>query len=146
MLLASRVLLASHVLLVSRVMPPGCGSASGSDGAARLGRAAGGAALLWDHRAVFNATKECHRSQGPSLGAGSGWALVLLQLLSLTVSGRGKGCVLCLQRHRSPSTQIFHFLGAWHCQSRAGFASVGSPIGAGAEPWEKAALHPQRQS
>lgn len=84
------MLLASRVLLASCVMPPGCGSASGSDEAARLGRAAGGAALLWDHRAVFNATKECYRSQGPSLGAGSGWALVLLQLLSPKVSSERK--------------------------------------------------------
>lgn len=76
---------ALEMLLVSHVMPASCGT--GSDEAARLGRAAGGALLRWDHCAVFNAMRRCQRSRGPSLGARSGRVLVLLQLFSPKVRG-----------------------------------------------------------
>lgn len=76
---------ALEMLLASHVMPPGCGT--GSDGAARLGRAAGSALLLWDLCAVFNAMRRCQRSRGPSQGAGRGRVLMLFQLFSPKVRG-----------------------------------------------------------
>lgn len=114
------------------------GDAAGSDGAARLGRAAGGASCFGD-------TVLCSVPWGDAAGAGvPAWQQgVATCRCCPKVSGERKCCVLCYECHCTASTQIFHFLGVWHCHN---FPSVGSLKGTGAEPWEKAALHPQRQS
>ena len=133
---------ALEMLPASSIMPPGCRSTDAtSDGAARLSRAGEDALLPWDHCSVFNAISECQWSKGPCLVAGSGWVLrapcgcwlcsrVCISYSASKQEVRGKGCLLYHGRHCSPHTHIFNFWVYSYCQSRAGFASVGSPNGA----------------
>lgn len=124
----------------SSIVPPGCSTDAGSDGAARLSRVGEDALLPWDACSGFNAINECQWSKGPWLGAGSrrvprapcgGWlcSRVCMSYSARKREARGKGCLLCHGRRCSPSTQIFNFGVYSYCQSRAGFASVGGPKG-----------------
>lgn len=111
---------ALEMLPASSIVPPGCSTDAGSDGAARLSRAGEDALLPWDACSGFNAINECQRSKGPWLGAGGRrvprapcgcWlcSRVCMSYSARKQEARGKGCLLCHGRRCSPSTQIFNF-------------------------------------